>query len=651
MYSHAWVNFDGDENSIIGRYVYSMVGLFGIFQRSGESAKEANERILKRMLLAMNPEPGYLVDTFCDEHTAIGRAGLGVLNRSPQPLCDSGKRYFLFMDGQIFAYEALKKQLEDEGFSFAQNSEEEVVLNLFLKHGEKTVQYLNGVFLIVIYDSWKETLYIMNSRCGLEYLYYHINDKEIIFASSIRAILATGKAAKRINEKAIYDFFKFEFVTGDDTFFKDIQLFPYASTCRITRDAFHFNRYWDYPRDIADNKRTDIHALVEEGSFLLERAVARQLKENIKAGVTLSGGLDSRTISGYLNKLGQDLNVFHLKGWGSGSESRSAKAICTTLHGRWHAYDLNALDYRKIIPEGIMLSDGHIACGQFKLLDCIQKIHASQSVNYILDGFVMDILFQPLFIITKQAKAHYSLEEMTETVLKTFASDDDAFMRAFFPKSFYDKFHESVTQRLSESIKNFGSTSISCVTQYFHFTNRARRFVFAMPIVNRAFVEYGFPGLDYDLFDFGLSIPLDYRLNGELYRQIIMRDFPPLGRIPWPLTGLALQYSEPSAMHQWKKNFQRCLYYGSRLSNGRWEVLPRQNLNYRFRKDRPTREFFLNILQDEKTLSRGYMDKKGMEKLIQHQDSGRNYASALCTLVNIELWHRYFYEDGHIQGD
>ena len=47
-------------------------------------------------------------------------------------------------------------------------------------------------------------------------------------------------------------------------------------------------------------------------------------------------------------------------------------------------------------------------------------------------------------------------------------------------------------------------------------------------------------------------------------------------------------------------------------------------------------------MQDERTASRGFIDKKGINKLIQHQDSGRNYISAMQLIVTVELWFRNF---------
>ena len=78
-----------------------MVGLFGIFKKSG-GATEGNKETLNKMRYAMNPMPGNIVDVFVDENVALGRVSLGVLNRVPQPITDSNRRYHLFMDGQIF---------------------------------------------------------------------------------------------------------------------------------------------------------------------------------------------------------------------------------------------------------------------------------------------------------------------------------------------------------------------------------------------------------------------------------------------------------------------------------------------------------------------------------------------------------------------
>ena len=620
-----------------------MVGLFGIFRKSSV-APEENERILKMMLNASQPMPGNIVNRFFDKNIALGRVGLGVLNRDTQPATDKERRYSLFMDGQIFDYEGIKKQLEDEGIRFSRNSEEEVVLKLFIRHGKDVVKYLKGVFLVIIYDSKKERICIFNSRYGQEYFYYYVGPKEIIFASSLKALLAAGIAPKVINKEAIYDFLRFDFITGDDTFFAEIKLFPYASILEADKNGHRFERYWDYPKYMAGNEGATVtNSLIEEGSFLLNQAITRHLKKDIRPAVTLSGGLDSRTISAYLTRAGKGLKAFHVSGNHMDPETLSARAVCDALGGEWNFSDLNNIEVGKIISEGMDLSDGHVSANQFWLLDCVKNISERGDINYVLDGFVTDILFQPLFI-QENKKASYSLEEMTKIIIGGFAVENDDFIRAFFRNSFCVNFFESTAGRVKKIIKNFDSKNASAATQFFHFTNRARRFVLGMPIVNRSFIEYGFPGLDYDLLNFGLSLPLKLRLKGELYRRIILKDFPELGRIPWPLTGLPLDQYETSIMKR-RKIIEKYRYYASRITNGGIEAVPRYDLNRRFRKEFRTRNFFISLLKDERTVSRGHIDRAGIEKLIQHQDSGRNYMSAIQTLVTIELMYRNLIDD------
>ena len=95
-----------------------MVGLFGIFRKSSV-APEENERILKMMLNASQPMPGNIVNRFFDKNIALGRVGLGVLNRDTQPATDKERRYSLFMDGLIFDYEGIKKQIKNQSIHFS----------------------------------------------------------------------------------------------------------------------------------------------------------------------------------------------------------------------------------------------------------------------------------------------------------------------------------------------------------------------------------------------------------------------------------------------------------------------------------------------------------------------------------------------------
>jgi hypothetical protein len=567
---------------------FFMVGLFGVYRKRRVGADE-NKKVLEKMTEAMGAEKGDIADGFADERIAAGRISGGVFNRYKQPVSDRQKRYHLFMDGQIYDYEGRMKQLQNEGGEFTHNSEEEVVLNLFLRHGTNAVKYLKGVFLIVIYDAIKEVLYIMNSRYGHEYFYYYSGPDAVVFGSSIKAILALDMIPGKVNQKAIYDFIKFEFITGNETFFKDIKLFPYASVLTVDRNsALRFNHYWDYPDII--NENSGIHRSVSEwgdrGAFLLKRAVKRQLKENIKPGIISNGRPESRTIGAYLKDLDQGFNVYHIN----------------------HAEDPGTA-----ISEGVRLSDGHISSNQFWLLDCVKKIKDSNEVNCILDGFCLDVLFRPVPSV-KPEKSYYSISERIDIINKAFSLPADEFVPDFFTKKFFGEMISLTRGNILDSIKNSAGGDISSVIQKFHFVNKARRFVRGMPMVNRHFVEYAFPGLDYDLFDFGLSLPRDVYIRREVYKRIIAR-----------------QSDNGSGAPEKKKAGWRC-----------FNRVPARDLDSRFRQDPEVRRFFVDILKDERTLSRGYIDRKGVEKLIYRQDKGKNHISTMQSIVSIELWHRNF---------
>ena len=158
-----------------------MPGIFGFYCKN-KREREANHSLLHQMIGAMQHEDHYKVDTHIDDNAAIGRVSLGVINAGPQPVWSEDKRYCLFLDGHIIADNDKKRELQDQGYRFRNDSEEEYVIHLFHNYREDCVPYLKGIFVLIIYDTKDGTLYFFNDRFGYRYLYFYEGHDLIVFA-------------------------------------------------------------------------------------------------------------------------------------------------------------------------------------------------------------------------------------------------------------------------------------------------------------------------------------------------------------------------------------------------------------------------------------------------------------------------------------
>ena len=109
-------------------------------------------------------------------------------------------RYVILIDGEFYNLKELKVDLC--GCHSCQScTDEEIILNLYSKYGKRICQYLNGVYVIVIWDDREKELFILRDRFGIKPFYYCFKDDNFIFASSIKTILESGKIDAVLNEE------------------------------------------------------------------------------------------------------------------------------------------------------------------------------------------------------------------------------------------------------------------------------------------------------------------------------------------------------------------------------------------------------------------------------------------------------------------
>ena len=225
---------------------------------------------------------------------------LDLSSRANQPFESFNQRYSIIYNGEVYNYKEIKKNLINKGIPFRSNSDTEVILNAFIYWGTKFVKMLNGMFSFVIYDKKERKVFIARDRFGIKPLYYYYDNELIIIASEIKAILAYLNKKLKLNFQSIYQYFVFQNILNNQTFFKEIKLIPsgcwsYFKCSKL--DKIEFNKYWDI-ENVKINKKQK-PSLID--SFL-ERAVERNLVSDVDICSYLSSGVDSSLICHYANK-------------------------------------------------------------------------------------------------------------------------------------------------------------------------------------------------------------------------------------------------------------------------------------------------------------------------------------------------------------
>ena len=177
-------------------------------------------------------------------HTRLSILDLSAAGR--QPMTNEDGTLWITYNGEIYNYRELRQELCAKGHRFHSKTDTEVILHLYEEEGEAVVDRLIGMFAFAIYDQRHSRLFLARDRLGVKPLYYAEENGRFLFASEIKAILATGLVEPEVNWQAILDYFTFLFVPHPETAFQKIHQLPPAHSLsfHLTTRTFSLKRYW-----------------------------------------------------------------------------------------------------------------------------------------------------------------------------------------------------------------------------------------------------------------------------------------------------------------------------------------------------------------------------------------------------------------------
>ena len=207
----------------------------------------------------------------------------------------NGNKYVLVYNGELYNTEELRKSLLEEGYFFDSYSDTEVLLMSYIAWGVNCIKKFNGIFAFAIYDEEKEQVFLARDQMGVKPLFYSINNKNIIFASEIKAILANPMVKAQIDREGITELFALgPAVVPGKAIYKNILEIAPANCLLISKENIKVWEYWKVT--LEENKET-VEEVAEHVRLLLFDAIKRQLVGDVPICTFLSGGLDSSAIS------------------------------------------------------------------------------------------------------------------------------------------------------------------------------------------------------------------------------------------------------------------------------------------------------------------------------------------------------------------
>src|SRR5215213_1410567 len=201
------------------------------------------------------------------------------------------------------------EQFNSEHFDLAFGFRRLSILDLspagYQQWGESCVDHFNGMFAFAVWHSVEKKIFIARDRLGEKpFNYVYVPGRLFAFASEIKALWAAGVAGRRIHEETLALFTEYGHVDiGEQTVYEDVLRLPQAHCLTVTADGrLRKRRYWDVDPRVQVEGWSD-ERCVEHFADLLINSVRMRLHADVPVGSSLSGGIDSSTIVGIINRL------------------------------------------------------------------------------------------------------------------------------------------------------------------------------------------------------------------------------------------------------------------------------------------------------------------------------------------------------------
>ena len=600
------------------------------------------------MLDRMNVAGESRKESFSSGGVGLGRHVRSTLNPGPQPVTDRTERYRAFFVGYIANSEELWETIDPAIGGDGRQSDAALALAHFLQHGEQGLARLNGVFAAAVYDKNDDVLTLFTDRYGYQHVYYTWDGKRFFFSSNLDAVVKASDAKREVDFDAVCDMLIYHFVCGSRTLLQGAHLLPNAAFCTVKGEEFLVRRYWEFPSDV-EICQQDMELFVEPAIAKVTDSMKRLAGKYPDIAVPLSGGLDSRFLAGLAVQEGRDVKTF-FSGASKSKEAGYSQRIAETLEVPWKIFDLRECDYKQLDASFDQFNDGSVNSEMRLYLPMMQHIgeHLSRTVTVV--GLCLDSLLEPArrFQFAPDAPCGNNGKGLYQAVYQGYSQLAPYLADEVFPSPISERMRIRRFSSVEETLEGFPQGNAWERTRYFYYVNRGRRLIHSGNALYSCVCDLVYPGLDYDLFDYAITIPYEYLklLPARLYRRIIQVFNPRLGEIPWDLTGLPLNRMPSERSGRLNAKTNQIKYYAGRLSHGLLDFsVPANSPNRLFRHNKGFRRSVLEVLQDSRTQSRGIIDKRGVDKLIRLQDSGRNHFALIWALLTVEKFFRKVIDD------
>lgn len=528
--------------------------------------------------------------------------------------------------------------IKDDGLS---------ILESYDLYGTESFGRLNGSFAFALFDSSRDTVFLVRDKMGTVPIYYYFDSKGLIFSSSIRMIFHSS-IKREINEKYIYEYLAFRYLAGENTLFKGVlEIQPGEYIVCNRQGEIKRSRYYKCDMTIADGEHDD-ETITRELDTALTESINTRLHKNHEATILLSGGLDSGYVAHKLRQKYSGSIHSYTVGYHYLNYDESERA--RWIKNRYDFHHCNHYvcedEYFKAFIDALYIHEEPFNHPHSVSMSIISHLASQEGKKVFFTGEGADsilgtspnILLLRLSRMNKHVKdcLRYLFQNIPTVllpeivrkkhskILNALAMNDDELSivgSAYGDTSWLESSANwSIPSARYEILR--GHSSVDLANRYLGFVQETS-LISSLTMFSKMTSAYGIrfiaPFMDDRVVSYMNSLPSSYKFKGStgkyIFKKLCERIFP------------------------------REFVYSSKFGFG--APLEHWLLN------KPMMGRYLTLLLDQRSLERGYVDKKALESLIEKyinkQLPDYTYEGLLWTLMNLEIWTRLMIEETNLE--
>lgn len=371
-----------------------MCGIAGFFACGTDPAM--HERIIGEMLSTIVHRGPDEIGYYLDDHAALGCVRLGIIDlaNGSQPMGDASQRYWIAYNGEVYNYLELRRELADLGCRFRTGSDTEVVQQAWIEWGFAALARLNGGYAFCIYDALERSITLVRDRFGKRPLFYAQHHAGWLFASEMKAFSVFPGWRFAWDADALRSVFACWTPLPDDGCYQGVRQVLPGCCVRFCDGQVTQQRYWR-PDPAAAPFPGSRQEAEETIRSLLADSVRLRLRSDVEVATYLSGGIDSAAVTCLAQEqAGQRIHSFSVSFADPDfDESAYQRRLSEALGTSHHVLTIEPGDIARSFPAALLQAEIPVFRTAFVPLHLLSAKVREHGIKVVLTGEGADEAF------------------------------------------------------------------------------------------------------------------------------------------------------------------------------------------------------------------------------------------------------------------